>query len=920
MASRLDSGPPASARPTGTVAFLFTDIEGSTARWASHRAAMDVAVKRHEVLLRDAYRRHGGYVFKTVGDAFCVAFARASDAVSAAIEAQLALAKEDFSEVDGLRVRIGLHAGEASERDGDYFGPAVNFVSRLTGAGHGGQIVLSGTIRELIGNDLPSGASMVDLGFHRLKDLGGAQQLWQLSAQDLPVKFPPLRSLSALSSNLPIARTSFVGRECDLAQIEALLANHRLITLAGAGGVGKTRLAIHVGEEMADSYPDGVWFADFAPLADDGPVASVIAKVLGISLRRGQRLEESIARWLQRKKLLLILDNCEHVLGQVSTVADAILNAAPNIRLIATSRQALRIGGEKILRLASLGVPGEAAGLDAKAAMKFDAVVLFADRASLASNSFALTNDNAPLVARICRRLDGIPLAIELAAARVGALSLGNIVDRLNERFKILTAGTRTALPRQKTLRAMVDWSYDLLTEEERAFFGRLGIFSGSFDLESATEVCGRDGCDSLSVLDLLSSLTDKSLVVAEVGTERERYHLLESTRQYAQERLSTLERDRLARRHARYFRELAEAADKRYGGSTAAWLADVEPDLDNYRTALKWAITDGNDVPLGGVIAGALEQLWFRGGLAAEGIGWISRAQAGLDEAAQTLIAARMLRAVAFLCDGKERYDVGLRALELYQSAGDESGQAWALCFMGFGLHQMGRPEESADLYARALETMRRFGERWGAAVVLIRQATLCRDRGDLSAAREIYAEGLAEARALGNEASEAVVLSDLAELEFADGHAERALKHVSDALEIDRKGKNAIHLANEYTCSCVYRIALGSIDPAREDARGALGWARRAQNPLAIAIVLQYFALLASLRRKAGEAAQLLGYVDAQYKELGYQREITEEWAYEKLIVELQGQLSVSDRDRLATQGAMWSEERAFEEALLI
>lgn len=898
---------PASPLPTGTVAFLFSDVASSTRRWESHAAAMDDAVKRQEVLLRDAFARHNGHVFKTVGDAFCVAFGRASEAVGAAIEAQRVLCAEDFSAVGGLSVRMGLHVGEAYERDGDYFGPAVNVVARLTSAGHGGQVLLSDITCELVKYALPVGASVTDLGMHRVKDLHEAKRVWQLDIEGLRSKFPSLNSLGSLSNNLPIARTSLVGRANDIAEVKELLRTHRLLTLVGAGGVGKTRLAMQVGAECVDDYADGVWFVDLAPVSDERLVAGIIAKVLGINQVRGHRVDESIPRWLKRKKLLLILDNCEHLLASVAAIAEGVLDSAPDVRLLATSRQALALSGEKIVRLASLGVP--------------DAVALFVDRATLIDRSFVLGDDAAPTVAEICRRLDGIPLAIELAAARINMLSLSSLAQRLDERFKILTGTSRAALPRQKTLRALIDWSYDLLSSQEQALFKRLSIFSGSFSLDSVTAVCATDDIEPSGVWDLLCSLADKSLVVVERGSQRERYRLLESTRAYALEKLTTEERDQFARRHGEFLRAQAEAADKRYGTeSNAAWLADVEMELDNYRAALQWALVDKNDASIGGAVAGALEQLWFRGGLAVEGINWIGHALSGLDETAQTEVAARLWRAFAWLCDGKERYDAAQRALQLYESLGDENGQAWSLLFVGFGLHQMGRPEESAVAYGHALSTMRRVGNRWGAAVILNRQATVHRDRGEVSNARELYAEALREMKAVGNEASVAVVLADLAELEFADGHVKRSLELVGEALEIETKGKNATHLANVYTCSCAYRIALGSLDLAASDGREGLRWARRAQNPLAIAIVLAHFALLRALGGEATAAAHLAGYVDARYKELNYQRDVTEEWGYKRLVDELQEQLSARDRAKLEREGAAWSEDRAVEEAMKI
>ncbi len=922
MATQLDSGPPASARPTGTVTFLFIDIEGSTQRWESHREAMDDAVKRHDALLRDAIDRHNGYVFKAIGDAFCVAFARVSDAVATALEAQRALSAEDFSAVGGLLIRMGLHAGEASERNGDYFGPAVNRVARLMSIGHGGQILLSGVTRDLAHSDLPAGTSLLDLGSHRLKDLTEPEQVWQLTIAGLPAEFPPLKSLDTIPNNLPIQPTSFRGREHDLEEVKSLLSKHKLLTLFGSGGVGKTRLALQVGAEVFDHHPDGVWLVDFASITDPELVSSVIAKEIGMPQVEGRRIDESIPQWLRRKKLLLILDNCEHVLETVAAIANAVIRSCPDVRLLATSRQALGVSGEEVMRLPSLDVPHKIADLTSAAVMEFGAVALFVDRARSVDKSFVLTDDNAPIVADICRRLDGIPLALELAAARVKILSIPNLAQRLNERFKILTGGSRTALPRQKTLGALIDWSYDLLTPQEQMLFSRVGIFAGGFSLDAAAAVCSGEELDEIDILDLLSSLTDKSLVVADTAGEQERYHLLESTRAYALEKLTAAgARERLAHRHAEYFRAQAHEADERYGtGSTAAWLASVERELDNYRAVLEWALKDGHDLALGGAVAGALERLWADGGLAVEGRYWIGLAQAGLDESMHPQVAARMWRALGGLSSGRRGHDCAQRALALSQSVGDEKGQARALSSLAFSLYQMGQFEEASDVSARALAAMRMLGDKPGVAECLNVQAIIHLLRGDVAAARELYAQALAAYKALGDEAGAATVLGNLAELEFGDGQVEQALRLAGEALEIIPGGKNESQLATTFNNIAAYRIALGDLDGAREAAREGLRWARQAQNAYLMAVALQHIALLLALRGEVNDAARLIGYVNEQYKELGNERESTERWGYEKLVAALREQLSEAEIEKLAAEGAAWSEDQAVDEALKV
>jgi predicted ATPase len=723
-------------------------------------------------------------------------------------------------------------------------------------------------------------------------------------------------------NNLPIAPNVFIGRERDVADVKALLSRHRLLTLAGSGGVGKTRLALQVGAELLDHYPDGVWFVDLAPISDPELVSSVTAQALGMHQQGDRPVDEAIPLWLKRKQLLLIFDNCEHVLETAASLADAILATAQDVRILATSRQVLTIAGEGVHRLPSLSVPVEGTGLNTDDALRYDAVALFVDRATANDERFALTDDTAPIVADICRRLDGIPLAIELAAARVKVLSIPHLAERLNERFKILTGGSRSALPRQKTLSALIDWSYDLLTPQEQRLFARLGIFASGFGLDAATHVCGGAGLDEIEILDLLGSLTEKSLVVADTSGEHERYRLLESTAAYALEKLGVSgERDALARGHAEYFRDHALADDERYGtGSTFAWLAGAEQELDNDRTALAWALTQGNDAVLGGAIAGALEALWFNAGLVVEGRYWISLALERVSEAEQPHVAARLRLALARLASGQRMHDAAERAMQLSASVNDDRGIARAQRYLAFALLQMGRLDEAKAAIEPALVRTRACGDKWNVANCLNEQASVESDRGDGGAARELYAQALMAYKALGNEDGTAVVLSNMAELEFADGHPERALRAGSEALEILVRGKNATRIAIGHANSAAYRIALSDLTAARESAREGLRVARQARYEQFIALAMQHLALLAALGGDARRGAQLLGYVDAQYTALGMQREPTEQWGYDKLMATLRETLSADEIAQLTADGAAWSEDQAVAEALKV
>ena len=731
-----------------------------------------------------------------------------------------------------------------------------------------------------------------------------------------------LYSADSLPNNLPFQLTTLLGREQDLVEAKSLVEAHRLVTLSGSGGVGKTRLALRMGVDLLERYADGVWLCDFSPITDPGFVPSAVAKVLAVRERQNPPLVDSIIASLKRKQALLIFDNCEHLVETIAGLVDEILHHCSNIRIVATSRQALGIVGELVYRVRSLSLPVSVEGLKADEGLRYGAVALFVDRAQTSDVHFAFTDDSAPLVAEICCRLDGIPLAIELAATRSNVINLHTLARGLGDRFKVLTAGGRTALPRHKTLSALIDWSYDLLTQQEQELFKRLGIFAGGFTMAAAAAVCGGDGLDEIEILDLLSSLTDKSLVVADTAAEHERYRLLESTRAYALEKLTAAaEREQMARRHGEYFRDQAQAADSRFRrGSTAAWLASVEPELDNYRAALEWALTDGHDAVLGGAVAGALERLWFDGGLTAEGRYWIGRAQAGLSESEHPLPVARLWRALGKLSSGTRKRDSAERAISLYHSVGDGHGAAKALLELGYGLGQMGRTEEAAEACTRALTILRECKDDTLVAACLDQLASIQSDLGDVDVARELYAQSLAAYKAMEDETGIAMVLGNLAELNFKDGKLEQALRLAGEALKIRSSGKNPVTVADSHSNIAAYRLALGDLDGVHEAAREGLRKARQAQYASGIAIALQHFASLEAERGQARNAARLIGYVNSLYTELGSEREYTEKWSYEKLVASLQGQLSDAEREKLSAEGAAWSEDQAIEEALKV
>ena len=567
--------------PTGTVTLLMTDIESSTRLWEEHPEQMALALRRHDELLRNAIEGNRGHVVKTMGDAFHAAFRTAEDAAAAAVEIQQLIANEPWPAPTGLRVRVAVHTGHCEERDGDYYGPAVNRVARLVAIGHGGQVLLSGTTAELL-EDVPERrVALRELGLHGLKDMGRPERVFQLAAPGLEADFPPLRSVDnpSLKHNLPVQTTSFVGRETEIAEVISLLDRSRLVTLTGAGGSGKSRLALQVAAEAFDSFVDGVWLVELAPMADSELVGATVASALGVREEPGRSLEDTVATAISGRRLLVVLDNCEHVLEASSNLTALLMRSCPNLGLIATSREPLGIDGEQLYRVPSLSLPEANEPPDPEVAIDFDAIRLFVDRAKAHVSRFVLDQAQVSAVVSLCRRLDGMPLAIELAAAWVPSLSVADIEARLDDRFRLLTKGRRTALPRQQTLRALIDWSYDALTSKEQTLLRRLSVFAGGWDLDTCQSVCSSSGLEEPDVLGVMSSLVSKSLVQAEPTAQGLRYGLLETIRQYGAERLleaGSGERQSTRSAHADVFLGFVDAGQpscgvlSRSAGSTA--------------------------------------------------------------------------------------------------------------------------------------------------------------------------------------------------------------------------------------------------------------------------------------------------------------------------------------------------------------
>jgi predicted ATPase/class 3 adenylate cyclase len=916
------------ASPTGTVTFLFSDIEGSTERWEAHRDAMADELRRHDAVMRHAITTCDGRIFKTVGDAFCAAFGRATDAVAAAVDAQRAFMHADWSSVGGLRVRMAIHTGSADARDGDYFGPTVNRVGRLLAIGHGGQTLVSGVAAELSEGALPPGVSLRDLGEHKLKDVYRREHVYQLAAPDLLDDFPPLRSSNAFPNNLPYQLTSFFGRDPNIAEIKRLFEDARLVTLVGTGGIGKTRCALQVGAEMLHAFTQGVWLVELASVGDPQFVASALASAIRAHESPDRALPDVIVGFLKYRRLLLILDNCEHVVEQVAVLTDAILRSCEGVAILSTSREPIGIQGEKVYHVPPLSAPPGDRSLDAAEAMQYGAVALFVARARAVNHGFRLTDDIAPVVAHICRRLDGIALAIELAAARVKVLSVRELDDRLDERFRILTGGSRTSLHRQQTMRALIDWSYDLLSDQERALFRRLAVFANGFTLDAATAVGAEAATDELEILDLLAALVDKSLVVVEPDhRELPRYRLLESLREYGRQRLFEHgEHDDACRRFSAWCLGFVHDADQAWATtSSRAWEAQVAPELENLRHALAWSLEERHDASLGRRIAAESRRIWNRFA-AAEGLRWVRDATAAADPRAPKEVEAALSLAEAQVNVALRHYRAALtaaqRAQDAYLSLGNELLRSEARGFAGFALVLLGDWKLGAPMLTDSLAAYRKLGVKQLAAYALEELAIANVYAREFDAARRLFRDALASFRAIDNDRGLANVAGNLAELEFRAGDREVALQLVAEALAGDPTERDeCTYLSN----LAAYLIAANRWQDARLRAAESLTHGLALRADIDIIFVLQHFAAIAALRPAEGAAAAedrkrataLLGYADAQLAARDGSREETEQQEYDRVIAVLRKALGADEYGRLMEEGRNWSEERAIAEA---
>jgi predicted ATPase/class 3 adenylate cyclase len=887
--------------PLGTVTLLFTDIEGSTQLWEQFPAAMQAALARHDVLLRDAIETGGGTVIRTTGDGLHAVFSRVSDSVEAALICQQALAGEAWTDLPHpLRVRISLHTGEAEFRDGDYYGSTPNRTARLMSVAAGGQTLLSAATAELVRDQLPKGATLIDLGEHRLKDLTRPEHIFQLAHPTLPDEFPPIKSIDAFPNNLPIQLTSFVGRQKEIAEITALLETARLVTLTGSGGTGKTRLALEIGAQELDSYTHGVWLLELAPLVDPAQILPALAQTIGVQEFPPVPLSVSLIDYLRDKQLLLLLDNCEHLIEACARLADDLLHQCAGLKILASSREALGIAGEISYHTPSLA--------------DSESIRLFVERAQAAHPKFTLTDSNASSVAQICSRLDGIPLAIELAAARTKLLSPEQIASRLDDRFRLLVGGSRTALPRQQTLRALIDWSYDLLSSEEQQLLRMASVFAGGWTLEAIEAVA-----DDPDVFEHLEQLVNKSLVIIEDREFEMRFFMLETIRQYAREKLFDTNQGWAARdRHFAYFDDLSERiwfASR--NDDMLAWRDTADDEIENLRAALEWGM------------ANHVEQALHLAANYCIISGWLSTQADGLtmvDTAIEQVRSLEPVKGEAKLHRQKlmanalfARGMVGIgqgnlpfiiqtlqEAIAISRTIGDKLTLGYSLEMFYVAttfINVPGGPEaaqEGLTIFTEEIE------DRWGLGMAYQAMARAAAMRGDM-VEKQKYIGKLREMMHEAPRSFQAgMFYLSMGIDESLHGNYEAARQLFEDGLEIFKRVRNRnFQLIMRSELGHIARH-IGDFSQAKKIYRETIkGW-QDAGNRAAIAHQMECFAYIAVAEEEPQRAIKLLSAAEALRERANSPMTDNECLDYEQAIGELHSRVGDADF------GSLWAEGR--------
>jgi len=954
--------------PSGTVTFLFTDVEAGSSPCEQDPARMRTALHRHGEILREAIESNGGYLYKTVGRTSQAAFPTAAQAAEAALDCQQALLSQQWDEECDLRVKMALHTGVTEEHGDDYRGPLLNRVARLLAAGHGGQVLLTQATAMLLRDDLPARATLEDLGEHRLKDLSRAERVYQLAAPEfgLASRFPPLKSFQSHLTNLPLQATSFLGRTKEVAQVRDMVRRDDvvLLTLTGPGGIGKTRLALQVAAEILYDFQDGAFFVPLASINDPSFLASSIANAVGVREVSGQPLLQTLAGFFRHKQLLLVLDNFEHIMDANVQVAD-LLGAAPKLKALITSRASLHLSIQHEYPVPPMQVPSAGYRVEgsSSAFAEYESVELFVQRAKSVKPGFEMDDQNTPIVAEICYRLEGIPLAIELAAARIKALSPQALLSRLDSRLALLTGGAVDLHSRQQTLRNTIEWSYDLLTSGEKQLFRRMAVFRGGETLDAVEDVCTlttddalpatgnpSEAAGELDLLDGISSLVDKSLLKTVEGPGDEpRYMMLETINEYAWEKLREAgEASSLQRRHALHFMRLAEEAEPELkGNDQARWLATLAAEHDNLRAALSWARKAQHDsvaaespespVEIGMRIAGAMWRFWYVRGYFSEGRAELSQAFALSQAQAQPSLSAarvKLLNGAAVLAslqgDRASARALGEEGLALARELGDQRAIHPFLDNLGIMYRQESDYTTARSLYDESLALRRELGDKHGIAFALGHLANLLQDQGDYPLARSLQEETLALRRELEDKRGIAISLDNLGTVAQLQGDYRTAHLALEEGLALvrelgDKQGiTHLLHnLASTYRQEGNYATALslyGESLQLRKELKDRRGIASTLLGLGGLAVTH------ALANKGAGDRSQvelvrgvrLFGAAATLLEELGTVPDIADRVPYEHDLHAARTELGEVLFDKALKEGRAMSMQRAIEYAL--